>query len=196
MIDLPTQPNRIILRADEAQAWADGFAFLQAAREQAEALRERALHEADQLREQGYADGHRQGADAAAELLTQTHADVDRYLAGLEGDLAKLALSVVRQLLEGLDDAERIARLTAKALKAFRDQQVLTLHVAPEQVAAVQANLDALVGSRSPTVTADSQLVGAQAMLASRSAVVDLDLDAQLEGLSKALHPSSRELSA
>jgi type III secretion protein L len=196
MSELPTQPSRIILRADEAQAWADGFAFLQAAREQVEALRERALQEADQLRQQGYADGHRQGADAAAELLTQTHAAVDRYLAGLEGDLAKLALSVVRQLIDGLDDAERIARLTAKALTEFRDQQALTLHVAPEQVAAVQANLDALVGSRSPTVTADSQLVGAQATLASRSAVVDLDLDAQLEGLSKTLQPSSREVSA
>jgi type III secretion protein L len=196
MSELPTQPNRIILRADEAQAWADGFAFLQAAREQAEALRERALQEADQLRQQGYADGHRQGADAAAELLTQTHADVERYLAGLEGDLAKLALSVVRQLIDGLDDAERIARLTAKALTEFRDQQALTLHVAPEQVAAVQANLDALVGSRSPTVTADSQLVGAQATLASRSALVDLDLDAQLDGLSKALQASSREVSA
>jgi len=196
MSELPTQPSGIILRAEEAQAWADGFAFLQAAREQAEALRERALQESDEIRQQGYADGHRQGADAAAALLTQTHADVDRYLAGLEGDLAKLALSVVRQLIDGLDDAERIAHLAAKALAEFRDQQALALHVAPEQVAAVQANLDALVGSRSPTVTPDSQLVGAQATLASRSAVVDLDLDTQLDGLSKALQPSRREVSA
>lgn len=196
MKELPVQPGRTILRADEAQAWADGFAFLQAAREEADAIRAQSFQQSEHARQQGYADGYQQGADAAAQLLARTHAEVETYLVGLEDELAMLALSIVRQLVEGLDDAEHIARLTAKALNEFREEQALTLHVAPEQVAAVQARLDDLVGDRSPTVTGDTQLQGTRATLASPSVVVDLALDAQLEGLSKALLPANREVPA
>lgn len=53
MNSLPSRPGKIILRAEEANAWVDGYAFLERARQRAddqEALIRRA-------REEGHAEG-------------------------------------------------------------------------------------------------------------------------------------------
>ena len=39
MSELPSRPTARILRADDAALWSDGFAFLQAAKEQAEQVK-------------------------------------------------------------------------------------------------------------------------------------------------------------
>lgn len=184
---LPTRPAGRFLRAAEARAWQDGFGFIEAAREQAAQLRERAMTEADTARRQGYAEGRAQGADAAAELLARTQADVDRYLAGLEDQLAQLALGIVRQVIDGLDDAERIAALAARALADFRDEQALSLRVAPERVAAVQRRLAERLGDAAPDVIGDAHLHGAQATLVGAMTEVELDAEAQLEAIARAL---------
>lgn len=184
---LPTRPAGRLLRAAEARAWQDGFGFIEAAREQAAQVRERAMTEADTARRQGYAEGRAQGADAAAELLARTQADVDRYLAGLEDQLAQLALGIVRQVIDGLDDAERIAALAARALADFRDERALSLRVAPERVAAVQRRLAERLGDAAPDVIGDAHLHGAQATLVGAMTEVELDAEAQLEAIARAL---------
>ncbi|WP_421682168.1 type III secretion system stator protein SctL [Stutzerimonas urumqiensis] len=184
---LPTRPAGRLLRAAEARAWQDGFGFIEAAREQAAQVREGAMAEADMARRQGYAEGRAQGADAAAELLARTQADVDRYLAGLEDQLAQLALGIVRQVIDGLDDAERIAALAARALADFRDERALSLRVAPERVAAVQRRLAERLGDAAPDVIGDAHLHGGQATLVGAMTEVELDAEAQLEAIARAL---------
>lgn len=184
MSQLPSQPGKRILSPAEAQHWTEGYAFLEQARQQAESLLEGTAQTVEQARAEGFAQGREEGAAAAAALLLATHGQVDRYLSGLEGQLAALALDAVRQLLEDQDHEVLLAGLVRKALPAFRDEHRLTLRVAPEHHRAVG---ELLGDDPRIEVLKDAALGPRQALLSSPAAVIDLSLDAQLQGLRNAL---------
>ncbi|MGE7991686.1 FliH/SctL family protein [Pseudomonas sp. NPDC089554] len=190
MSDLPSRPAARILRAAEAQLWTDGQAYLQAAREEAERVREDSAQWLEQARAEGFEAGRAKGAEAVGTLLVQTQAQVDAYLAGLEGALADLALGIAREVLQSMDDAERVLSSTRKALLAFRQDQALTLFVPPQEVAAVRQRLLAEPeGLAAVTLEPDDQLHAGQARLGSAVGSVELGLDAQLQALRRGLLP-------
>eukprot|EP00659_Diplonema_papillatum_P003559 gene3559-5524_t len=132
------RPAARILRADEAALWTDGFAFVQAARAHAEQIKadsDQWLHTA---RAEGFESARREGAEQVAQLMLETQAEVQHYLAGLEASLADLALGIVREVLGELDDTDRVVRCTRQALSAFRQGQALTLWVPPAEVNALR----------------------------------------------------------
>ncbi|NWD92149.1 FliH/SctL family protein, partial [Pseudomonas sp. K5002] len=185
MSELPSRPAARILRADEAALWTDGFAFVQAARAHAEQIKadsDQWLHTA---RAEGFESARREGAEQVAQLLLETQAQVQHYLAGLEASLADLALGIVREVLGELDDTDRVVRCTRQALSAFRQGQALTLWVPPAEVNALRPQLlkDGIA------VEADAQLGAGQARLSSPAGSVELGLEAQLQSLRRSLLP-------
>ncbi|MHC6226892.1 FliH/SctL family protein [Pseudomonas sp. X10] len=190
MKPLPKRPAVRILRAAEAQLWTDGHGYLQAAREEAERIREDSARWLEQARAEGFEHGRAKGAEQVSELLAQTCVQVDAYLSGLETALADLALGIAREVLGELDDAERVVRCARKALVAFRQDQALTLFVPHQEVEAVRLRLrsepDALA---SLAVESDDQLQPGQARLGSPVGSVELGLDAQLQALRRSLLP-------
>ncbi len=191
MSELPSKPGQRILRAEQAAQWIDGYAFLQAAREEAERTQADLQQLRDQAYEEGRAAGLAQGQREAAQLLARTAQQVDGYLAGLEAQMADLALGIARQVIGELDDATRLAQCTRKALDAFRHDQRLRLQVRPDQLEAVREQLRDL-GERLE-VEADEGLAAGHARLSSPQASVELDLHTQLQGLRQALLPGSLE---
>lgn len=194
MSKLPTRPAARILRAEHVDLWIDGYAFLQAAKDQAQAIRHDSEHWLQQARAEGFESARQQGAEEVSALLGETSLKVDAWLAGLESSLADLALNIVREVLDGMDDAERIMRCTRKALSAFRQDQALTLFVCRHDAEAVRQQVR-LQGAGLPAIAvdADDQLQAGQARLSSPVGSVELGLEAQLQNLRRNLLPFADE---
>jgi type III secretion protein L len=190
MSELPTRPAARILRAEQADLWIDGYAFVQAAKEEAQNLRNDSARWLEQAREEGFESARQQGAEEISALLVETSLKVDTWLSGLEASMADLALGIVREVLDDMDDAERIVRCTRKALNAFRQDQSLSLFVPRRDVEAVRQRLNAEPDSLSLiTVESDDQLTPGQARLSSPVGSVELGLEAQLNNLRRYLLP-------
>lgn len=195
MSELPSRPASRIIRAEQADLWIDGYAFVRAAEEHAQSIREQSAEWLEQAREEGFENARQQGAEEVALLLSQTAAKADAWLSGLEVSLADLALNIAREVLDGMDDAERILRSTRKALAAFRQDQALTLFVPASDVEAVRLRLKSQVDNLPPmTVETDEQLPPGQARLSGPVGSVELGLDAQLSNLRRSLLPSVDEV--
>ncbi|MBC3372390.1 type III secretion system stator protein SctL [Pseudomonas sp. SWRI92] len=190
MSGLPTRPAARILRAEQADLWIDGYAFVQAAKEEAQNLRNDSARWLEQAREAGFESARQQGAEEVGALLVETSLKVDSWLSGLEASMADLALGIVREVLDDMDDAERIVRCTRKALNAFRQDQSLCLFVPRQDVEAVRHRLNSKLDSPPLiTVEADDQLAPGQARLSSPVGSVELGLEAQLNNLRRYLLP-------
>ncbi|MGY2169222.1 FliH/SctL family protein [Pseudomonas gingeri] len=195
MSELPSRPGGRILRASEADAWRDGFAFLEAAREEALAIRNDSQQWLAEARAEGFASAEREGAQQAVLLLQDTARQVDAYLNGLESALADLALNIAREVMDEMDAGERILRCTRKAMGAFRQDQALTLYVPRAHLDGVRQALAAdPLPTPGVTVEADEQLAAHQARLSSPVGSVELGLDAQLAGLRRGLLPQAEEV--
>lgn len=191
MNELPSRPAARILRADEAALWTEGFAFLQAAKDQAEQIRADSDQWLQVARAEGFESARQAGAEQVAQLLVQTQSQVQHYLSSLETSLADLALGIVREVLGELDNAERVVRCTRQALSAFRQDQALTLWVPPAEVDALRQRLK--LEGVALAVAADEQLGAGQARLSSPAGSVELGLEAQLQTLRRSLLPFAEE---
>ncbi len=197
MSELPNRPSGRILRAAEADAWSNGFAFLEAAREEALTIRNNSQQWLADARADGFASAARQGAEQTALLLQDTARQVDAYLHGLESALADLALNIAREVMDEMDASERIVRCTRKALAAFRQDQALTLYVSRAHLDSVrQALTIEPLPAPGVAVEVDEQLAAHQARLSSPVGSVELGLDAQLAGLRRGLLPQAEEIVA
>ncbi|WP_136682556.1 FliH/SctL family protein [Falsirhodobacter xinxiangensis] len=180
---LPDRPTARVIRAAEAEAWQDGFAFLSRAKDEAAALRATVDAEIAAARDEGRAHGRQQGETDAATLLLATQAQVDRYLAGIEPQLVDLTFRIIDQILDGATDAELIARATRRALQTFRGTEAITLSVPEPALAEVEAQLRGL----DLRVTADRHLTGRQCILSSPASSIDISIDAQLQAIRTAM---------
>lgn len=190
MNELPTRPGKVILPSAEAQAWIDGYAFLERARERAREMEAKACHTTAAAYADGFEEGRREGEAQAAELLAHTTQRVERYLGGLDQSMAELCLRMVRRILGEFDDAELIGRCARQALREFRHDMRVSVRVAPERVAEVEALLSAgpeISDGPVYRIEGDAQLGPGQCLLVSPVAVVDVGLDAQLTALRRAL---------
>lgn len=187
---LPARPESRILRAAEAERWIDGYAFVEAAHEEARRVREESAEWLQQARAEGFERARQEGAEQQALLLASTCAQVDDYLAGLEASLAELALGIARQVMGELDSGDRLLRCTAQALSAFRQDQALSLFVPRHEVEHLRVKIaSGPLALRTLNIEGDDQLQSGQARLVSPAGSVELGLDAQLDNLRRALLP-------
>lgn len=197
MSELPNRPASRILRAEQADLWIDGYAFVQAAKEHAQTIRDESAQWLEQARDEGFESARRQGAAQVSALLVDTTVKVHAWLAQMEASMADMALNIVREVLDDMDDAERVVRCTRKALNAFRQDQALTLFVPPVEADAVRRRLKTELDSVPIiTVEADDQLQPGESRLSSPVGSVELGLEAQLTNLRRSLLPFADEARA
>lgn len=177
---LPKEPGGRVLRGPEAQAWQDGFRFLEAARE---------AHESERAR--GYAEGRAAGLQSAAEIVTQTTLGADAYLAGVQSQIADLALDITRRVLGDLAPAEQVARAAAHAITDFRREKGLRLAVHPDAMGAVRTAVSERIAEAGLDLNvafeADPALAENACVVRSEFAEVEISIDAQLACIAKAL---------
>ena len=189
--DLPTAPGVRILRAARADAWQDGYRFLAEASQTAEQIKHAAREVYSAERARGYADGRAEGAQEATRLVTDAAAKVDRYLATLDVEVARLVIDIVRRILGEFDGVDLVSRAAAQAVTDFRREKALKIAVHPEALERVRAALPAAIqeGSLGPSVTIESDPhLGKQACVVSTEfAVVDASVETQLSAIADAL---------
>lgn len=194
MTDMPPRPLLRIIRAEDAESWVDGYAFLERAKSHAAALRATVQDEIAQAREAGRIEGRRAGELEAAGLLAQTQAEIDRHLALLEPRICDLALDIVRRVLGSFSDAELVARAARHALTAFREEQGVVVNVAPGMDEEVARHL-AAIKPEGPDmrVEPDRHLSRLQCVVTTPSASLDVGIEAQLGTVREALVASIEE---
>ena len=188
----PALPARgLIVRRDEAAPVLDGTAFLEAARRAAEGLERDVTAALDEARRRGYADGRREACSEAARLLADAQARADAFLAGLEADLARLALDAVRRILAGFDDATLAVEAARSALLQARTDRRLSLIVGPELAEPMQRMVASLAapggGDRRIAVEANPRLAGGRCVLATPDGYVELGAHEQLAAMARSL---------
>lgn len=184
------RPRGRVVPAAEIRAWEDGRSYLEAAAQEADRLRREAIAAFEEARKQGFEEGRKEGVEAAARLLAETAVNSDQHLARADGQIVDLALAVVRRVLGDFDVAQLTRNAVRHALSRQRQDQHLTLHVAPDMVEGLRADIDAGFepGLRHLiTVEPDPRLDQSQCRLASDVGFVDLGIDAQLKAVHKGL---------
>lgn len=175
---LPTMPSGRILRREEADAWTDGFRFLAEARKAY-----------DEERSRGYRDGREAGAAEAVRIIANATAKVDGYLAFLDKDMAKLALDIVRRILDEIDVASLTEKAAVRAIADFRKAKSLTITVHPDNLAQVRAAVDSHLRKANLGLTArveaDPAMATGGCLVASEFAVVDASIETQLQALAE-----------
>lgn len=176
-------PHRKIIPAAEAQAWEDGFSYLERAKTESAALRDTTEAEIAKAREDGYQQGRLAGETEAAALLLKTQADVDTYLASLQPQLVELVFQILQDTVGACKDADLIARTTRHALATYRPTEPVTLSVPVASLAEVQSELADL----DLTITSDRHLSGRQCILTTPASSIDISLDAQFQAIRAAM---------
>lgn len=184
------RPRGRIIRAEEAEVWQSGQAYLEAAKREAKRIRGEAVEAFDEAKRHGFEEGRKEGAEAATQLLAETTQKADRYLADADGQLVDLAMAIVQRVLGDLDVRQLVLRAVHHALAKRRKDQPLTLHLSPEMVDQVRLQItesfddDAL---HLITIEADPKLTVGECRVASDVGFVDLGVEAQLRALHKGL---------
>ncbi|MET3591665.1 MULTISPECIES: type III secretion system stator protein SctL [Mesorhizobium] len=189
--DMPRRPYARILRAAEARAWQDGYAFLDGARRDAHQMRDAARRAYAAEYAQGYEDGKAQGDADAARLISETAVKVDRYLGGLEAEVTSLALDVVRRILGEFDVGTLVAKAAGQAVTDIRRAKYLKVRIHPASVDRVREELDAALRKSDLGMTVeidvDDALAPAACILSTDVAVIDASIDAQLDAIATAI---------
>ena len=189
MKELPSRPTPKILRKAEGDHWLEGFAFLEAAKSEADQQLAQVRQVVEASRKQGYEEGRSEGERQAAALLIKTTADVNTYVARLDRQIAELSLAIVEKLLGHFDQAELVARLAQQALQSFQHEREVTITVSPVLVERVTEIIEwhNKNAALQISVLPDPRIDGSKCVLANAVAVVDAGLDAQLSVIRDAL---------
>jgi type III secretion protein L len=184
------RPRGRVIPAKDIEAWETGKAYLKAAAEEAERLKEEARGAYEEAKRRGFEEGRKEGAAAAAKLLAETAQKADLHLARSDRQLVDLALAVVRRVLGDFDVGQLVRNAVRHALAKERQDQHLTLYVAPEMVDPLRADVDGLFDPAVRHLIAiepDSRLDQGQCRLASDVGFVDLGIEAQLRAIHQGL---------
>lgn len=193
--ELPRRPHARIIRAAEADAWQDGYVFLEKAESASKKLRDDAkrLYATEYAR--GYEDGLAAGSEKAAHLVTETTQKVDLYLDSLHGEVTELALDIVRRMLGDFDVNHLVAKAAAQAVSAIRRARYVRIRVQADAADAVRAEIDAVVSAMDPapgfeiTVEGDDHVAAGTCKVTTEAAVIDASIEAQLRAIKAALLP-------
>ena len=188
---LPEAGQRIIKAQDVARL-LEAQDILDQARERAANI----ILEAEKVyalrHEQGYQDGKEEGKFELAEKMMETVMSSVDFIEGIESNLVNIVGQAIRKIIGDLDDNDRIVRVVRTALGSVRNQQHVTLRVAPADAEAISQDLAAMVQS-SPDRTSfldiipDPRLEKGACLLESELGVLDASLEIQLKAMEKAL---------
>lgn len=190
-IDLPKRPGKRILKAAEAQAWQDGFAFLDAAKRRAAELQDTARGAYGDSFAQGYQHGKAEGGADAARLLAEVAAKVDRYFGSIEKDVVGLASDVIARVLGEFDAGDLVARAARQTILEMRRSRYIKVTVHPQAVEAVRDELEAVCADSTfqgtIEVIADAELPRDGCVVATDIAVVDATIEVQIAAIAEAI---------
>jgi len=187
--------SRLVLRAAEVPLFADAQALRDRLEQLTDAQAERVAAAAEEARVKGYVAGREQaaidGRDEVAATIVELTRAATQEREQMRGEVAGLALQVVRKLLGQLPADGVLAALAETAAREMLPTQTLTLLVHPDQCDAVRARLSAgATSADAPAprfdVQPDPDYAADACRIETEHGSVDASLEAQLERLANA----------
>jgi flagellar assembly protein FliH len=161
---------------------------------------------AEAARQQGFAEGEREGRRAAgAEMEAEIAARVarerslitstveqfrgakERYFVDVEQEVVKLALAIAARVLhrEAQIDPLLLAGVVRVAMEKMADRSGVVVRVAGEDVAAWEGAFHSMEASERPRVVEDARLARGECVLETTMGTVELGVKVQLEEIEK-----------
>ena len=167
-----------VLKASEAAVLLEANAVLDAARGVWPTWSVQAGEAYERRREEGYRDGVEEGRLEHAEKVMETVLSSVEYIEGIEATLVNVVAVAVRKVIGEIDENERIVRIVRNALVTVRNQQHVTIRVAPADEKAVREGLASMLasvpgGASFLDVVPDARLERGACLLESELGVVD-----------------------
>ena len=186
-------PEGRLLKADEVAVLLQANEILDTARQRAEEMMRQAEIAYESRREEGYRDGQEEGRLEHAEKVLETVLSSVDYLSSLEKTIVEVVTTSIRKVIGEIDANELIVRIVRNALTAVRNQQRVTIRVAPADEKAVSEALAAMIQSVPGDVgfidvVADGRLERGSCLLESELGVVDASIETQLKALEHAFY--------
>lgn len=188
---LAPAPGTRILKAHEVAVLCEAAAVLEAAKQRAEAMRLQAEEAYEVRKEEGYRDGLDEGRLENAEKLMETAMSSVAFIEGIETTLVDVVVQALRKIMGDISPEERIAGIIRQALTTVRNQQRVTVRVAPADEAAVREAFASML-QRVPgessflDLLVDARLDRGACILESELGVVDASVETQLQAMENA----------
>jgi type III secretion protein L len=187
---------RVVLRASEVPLLADAQALRDRLEQLSDEQEQRIGAAAEEARVKGYVHGREQGALEARDELAATIVELTKTAAQererMRGEIAALALQVVRKLLGQLPAEGVVAALAENAAREMLPTATLTLFVHPDQCEAVRTRLGAAavasIDGSAPRfdVQPDPECATGVCRIETEHGSVDASIEAQLTRLANA----------
>ena len=185
---IPT--SRILKRADHVLI-LEGQQIIDAAQREADLIRQQAETDAELKRQEGFAKGEAEGKAILADQILSTMSQSAAYFTKVELAMVDLVMRAVRHVLGEMDQREVIERVVRRALETTRNENQVTVRVAPAQAEHLKSRLQEMVQSfpkiQFLDIQPDSRLPDQGCVLETEIGVVDATLEAQLKAIEKAL---------
>lgn len=188
---LPAFSSKRILRQNDANRLAETERILNAARTLQAETTQRAEHEFEKMRQEGFQKGLREGLLEARVHNLQTVAESGRFLAALHNQVCGIVESTLRTILSELPPAERIRRSAALALESVNLQQTVVLCVNPSDLkaaASVSADLSKLMaGGARVECRGRDDIPPGDSVLETPQGIIRCGIEEQIEAVKSAL---------
>jgi type III secretion protein L len=184
-------PEGRVLKREEFAHVLEAQGILDAARQEAAKIREEARLEFERMRVEGHQKGHEEGKAEIAERILDCVGQSAAYYSKVEDVMVDLVMRAVRTVLGEMDAHEVIQRVVKRALESTRNENHVTVRVAPAQADWLKQRIHEMVQAfpkiQFLDVQPDHQLAEDACVLETEMGVVDASLQTQLKAIEKAL---------
>ena len=184
-------PNQKVVPAAEYQAYLDGQAIIEDAKEKAAEIIAAAEEEYERQKLQGHEDGLREGRMQMSEQMIDAVTRSVDYFAALESQVVGIVVKALRKIVGDMDQHDRIVSVVRNALSVTRGQAKVSVRVSPAESETVEKSLEEILrpypSIQFIEVIPDSRLNAGGCILETEIGVVDASVDVQLRAIENAL---------
>jgi type III secretion protein L len=184
-------PSAKVLKKEDHAFLLEGQRIVEAARHEAELIREEAKAEFERQRQAGFEKGQEEGKAEIAERIVECMGQSAVYFSKVEDVMVDLVMRAVRTMLGEFDRRDAVERVVRRALESTRSESHVTVRVSPAQADWLKTRINAIVQTfpkiQFLEVMPDSRLPEDGCVLETEIGVVDASLETQLKAIEKAL---------
>ncbi|MCY4177058.1 MAG: HrpE/YscL family type III secretion apparatus protein [Endozoicomonadaceae bacterium] len=194
-LNLP--PGKKVLTRREYQQVVKAGQIIAKAKERAQQIEQEAKEHFEAEKKRGFDEGMLESQIEQSEQMLKVVERTINYLTDVEDTMADILLSAVKKVIDGFDDKKLVAGLIKSALQHVRNENQVTVRIAPEQYAHVKDQVNAIlaeykgVGFINPV--SDQRLSAGSCILESKIGVIDASIDVQMEALKRRFSKLSEE---
>lgn len=177
--------DRRILKAQERTAVEDATTLLERAREQEQTQQARCAAARSEAHEGGYRDGREEGRAAFSQAIAELARQAETHRRAEEREIAALALSALRRMIDDIGNAEIMTGLAKRAVAAVIGQGEIRIHAAPQLCSRIAEALSADEATCDVPVLPDHELAEHQCRIAAGGTRIIADLPLQIAAIEK-----------